>query len=98
MLTEGRRLWLFYSRSSRKCKYFDGLRGVVRYSPGGDIVMATSDTNGKTWSSPQVSQRWILILPELHHIPMANADQTKGHSSKEDCTIADFLYQRVIRF
>mmetsp|Transcript_7476 Transcript_7476/g.21115 ORF Transcript_7476/g.21115 Transcript_7476/m.21115 type:complete len:425 (-) Transcript_7476:193-1467(-) len=54
MLTEGRRLWLMYSRSSRKCKYFDGLRGVVRYSPGGDIVMTTSDNNGKTWSSPQV--------------------------------------------
>mmetsp|Transcript_22659 Transcript_22659/g.57071 ORF Transcript_22659/g.57071 Transcript_22659/m.57071 type:complete len:473 (+) Transcript_22659:239-1657(+) len=54
LLAEGRRMFLLHSRSSRKCKYFDGLRGVIRFSPGGDIVMATSDNNGKAWSSPQV--------------------------------------------
>lgn len=55
LLAEGRRMFLLHSRSSRKCKYFDGLRGVIRFSPGGDIVMATSDNNGKAWSSPQAS-------------------------------------------
>jgi len=54
ILTEGRRTWLLYSRSSRKCRYFDGLRGVARHSPGGDIMMVTSDNSGRTWTSPQV--------------------------------------------
>ena len=54
---EGNRLWLIYTRSSRKCRYFDRSRGVLRHSPGGDLLYVASDDSGATWSSPQ------LMLP-----------------------------------
>ena len=52
--TEGSRLWLVYTRSSRRCRYYDRSRGVLRHSPGGDLLYVTSDNSGRTWSSPQV--------------------------------------------
>ena len=51
---EGGRLWLFFSRSNRKCRYFDRMRAVVRHSPGGDVLYTTSDDSGGTWTSPQL--------------------------------------------
>lgn len=54
MLVEGGRLWLFFSRSNRKCRYFDRIRAVVRHSPGGDVLFATSDDSSATFSSPQM--------------------------------------------
>lgn len=53
---EGKRLWLIYTRSSRRCRYFDRSRGVLRHSPGGDLLYVASDDSGLTWSSPQVSK------------------------------------------
>mmetsp|Transcript_21707 Transcript_21707/g.68164 ORF Transcript_21707/g.68164 Transcript_21707/m.68164 type:complete len:444 (+) Transcript_21707:2-1333(+) len=50
---EAGRLFLFFARSSRKCRYFDRFRNVVRHSPGGDIVYITSDNSGGTWTLPQ---------------------------------------------
>jgi len=50
----GRRVFLLYTVSSRKCRYYDQSRNALRHSPGGDVVYKVSDDNGKTWSSGQV--------------------------------------------
>ncbi|KAK3254103.1 hypothetical protein CYMTET_36670, partial [Cymbomonas tetramitiformis] len=52
-LVQGGRTWLFYSKSSPKCKYWDRTRAVWRWSPGGDIMYIASSDSGVTWSSPQ---------------------------------------------
>ena len=50
----GQRVFLLYTVSSRKCRYYDQSRNALRHSPGGDVVYKVSDDNGKTWSSGQV--------------------------------------------
>ncbi|GBG79980.1 hypothetical protein CBR_g30241 [Chara braunii] len=53
VLSESGRVWLFFSRSSRRCKYYDRSRGVTRFSPGGDLQYASSDDSGLSWTTPQ---------------------------------------------
>lgn len=50
----GKRVFLLYTVSSRKCRYYDQSRNALRHSPGGDVMYKVSDDNGKTWSSGQV--------------------------------------------
>ena len=50
----GQRVFLLYTVSSRKCRYYDQSRNALRHSPGGDVVYKVSDDNGNTWSSGQV--------------------------------------------
>jgi predicted neuraminidase len=52
--TSGERVFLMYTVSSRKCRYYDSSRNALRHSPGGDVVYKVSDDNGRTWSSSQV--------------------------------------------
>mmetsp|Transcript_26799 Transcript_26799/g.37009 ORF Transcript_26799/g.37009 Transcript_26799/m.37009 type:complete len:372 (+) Transcript_26799:1-1116(+) len=51
---EGGRVWTFFSRSHPKCKYWDRVRNVNRFSPGGDILYLSSDNSGMTWTPPQL--------------------------------------------
>ena len=50
----GKRVFLLYTVSSRKCRYYDQSRNALRHSPGGDVMYKVSDDNGKTWSSGQM--------------------------------------------
>jgi hypothetical protein len=54
MHTEGGRVWLLYTRSKSMCEYQDRHRNVTRFSPGGDIMVVSSDDSGLSWSPPQM--------------------------------------------
>ncbi|QDZ23084.1 sialidase [Chloropicon primus] len=47
------RIFLFYSKSTKFCEYFDKSKGVMRHSPGGDVFFVSSDNNGSSWTFPQ---------------------------------------------